>query len=377
MTHALAVAIASLSTQASELTVYEGLYKRAGWTTETIETSQHKALIVRDGASVGYVLKFEKWGSDLRRFPGSDPNFESKLAMSGSSMGMFLDTFDFRELAQFASKVGLDPGDVQKEVADRGPALHVSVKAGDSKVTAISAENGKLLIAALRKNGEILRTVYSAGGETVEELPFDTRMKSGVGYKNLFWLELESKANPLHTKYPVILRIVSDQIEVLFDHANGIGTLPFLPAFSDIVAMYNGSKKEMWDVWNYYEKDQGQAGLWFRGELRRPGSFELWSPADMKGVLGKLNEQTKVTRGLVYAKSGRFGVAQYYDDENSLCFAEFYDGELTDVKSLEEAMEALESTSTSSRWWAYNGVCRQFGLDDMIRILYSKRKLGV
>ncbi len=239
----------------------------------------------------------------------------------------------------------------------------------------LTESEGQKLVRYIRSAGLVRRSVYDAQGERVEDLPFDAKMLRGYVSGDIVWLDLQSRADFLFVKYSFIARLSTSGPRIIFQHANDIGQLPFDPAFPEVVKLYTEAKG-LYAWWNYYEAGQGQPGLWFRTQLQKACPFQAWSPDEQVKVLEELTDKGPLFTGLVYARTKARAIAQFYNNDGNLRFAEFLDGSLLRTRSLEEATTHLESTNSSEVWWSYNGVCQQFGHPDMIRALYKTRAKG-
>ncbi len=356
----------------SEMEIIKARFKGAGWKTDTHTTSFHNLLVVSAGEELHYIFRFEKWPGGLRGTATRDPNVRSDRYVGGDPMITFFEVPEWREMEPIATNLGFDAETFKNYAPKASRQLPASLSLTSPIVRELTSSERKAILQVIRAGGLVQRTVYDASGERIEELPFDTRVIKAYKYLDLFWVMLNSKVDPIITKYAVILRVTPSGGRPIFQHADDISQLPFDAAFPEIVTIYKGSKG-LFPWWNYYDDDQGQVGLWFRKQLQKSGSFRVWSPQEQETILSKLVDKGPKFTGLVYASKNARAIAQFYNASGDLRYAEFIDNELVRTRSLEEAITHLEQTNSSDVWWCYNGVSQQFGHPSLIKCLYKTR----
>ncbi|MES2461227.1 MAG: hypothetical protein V4671_11655 [Armatimonadota bacterium] len=245
----------------SEMEAVRARFLRAGWKTETHDTSLHRFLVILANEEPHYLFRFEKWPDGPRGLPSSDPNFRPDRSMSGDPINAFYGILEWQELEPIALKLGFDAEKIKTRAAEAARTTVIPVALSSPTVRKLTPAEAKSLLQAIRKQGLVQRSVYGPSGESVEDLPFDARITRSFLLSDVVWAELESKVAPLITKYPVITRVTPSGLMPVFLHADDVSSLPFDPAFPEVTTIYKAAPNELFAWWNYYEENQGQAGL--------------------------------------------------------------------------------------------------------------------
>ena len=126
-------------------------------------------------------------------------------------------------------------------------------------------------------------------------------------------------------------------------------------------------------VWSH-AGDYGQAGVWLRRRLKTVALATTWSLGEKIDTIARLLDVSKKLTMLVDARSGKVGVAQFYDGDGEMKVVEITQGEVTATLDLEGACERASISPDADTWRAYEGICRQAGHPYMILSLYGNAR---
>ena len=92
-------------------------------------------------------------------------------------------------------------------------------------------------------------------------------------------------------------------------------------------------------------------------------------------MLAKLKVASSTVHGLVFAKSGSFSVAFYYNEEGEPQVTEFEDGEVVQSHGIDDAAKRAENTAEKDLWQCYELVCRQFAHPALTLAVYRNEAM--
>jgi len=366
----LASAAACAQHYPAEATAMADMFSRSGWKTRIIAQPHVYALTVSRDKKQTYLFTFEKGDDTYQRYVCGETNLLNKYNSSNNPSDLFFGPWPVSETIALAKATGYyTPG--FQILAKNNAKFEVPEVAKfpiPEKPRKLTKQEAKLVLQGLKKSDEVYKSFTDENNKSIHGLPDDTTVREAWAYKNWYAMDLRSKKYEGVGYYQFLFRTNGNHIHLLWNWPEDGQFLVFKPEFDLANTLVEKSRMNIY--WDVDTTKFGQAGLWMRERLKRPPHASAWTPDEMDTVIKQLDRLSNDKKMLIYAKSGRAGVAQFYDDNNVLRVVEFKGGVITKDCNLEQAEDRALHLTDDDLWYCYEGVARQGGHPFIIESLY-------
>ena len=366
-----AVSFAPAQHHPIEATSMAAMFSRSGWKTRLVTEPHVSALLVSNGKKGTYMFTFQRSSDTYQRYVCDDPNLLKEYNSSSEPINLFFGPWPVNESVALAKAFGYYVPAFRAAAAKA--ATHevpeTSKFPTPENTRRLTRQEAKLILATLKKSGEVDKDFENEKGDKIHGLPNDTDIFQAWGYKNWYVMDLQSKQFESVGYYEYLFRTVGNRIQMMWSWPQDGNSITFKPDFRLAQKLVADSNMSIY--WDQDNMRLARAGLWMRERLKKPAHAWVWTANEVAGIVRKLDRFSTEKKMLLYAKSGKYAVAQFYDDKNVLRVVEFIDGKVWHDYTLDDAVDRALHLTEDDLWYSYEGVARQGGHPFIIEALYK------
>ncbi len=347
------------------------MLSRSGWKTRIVTEPHVCALLVSRDKKGTYLFTFQRAGDTYERYVCEEPNLLKKYNWASDPGNLFFGPWPVSESVALAKAFGYYDSSFQvvaKQTA-KCEVPEVSKFPLPEKTRRLTRQEAKLILAGLKKSDEVYKNFEDNKGHTIHGLPYDTDVFQAWAYKNWYVMDLQSKQFEGVGYYQFLFRTVANRIQMMWNWPEDGDSIVYKPEFRLAQKLIADSKMNVY--WDVDDSKFAKTGLWMRERLKKPSHAWIWTPDEMDAIVQKLDRLSNDKKMLLYAKSGKWAVAQFYDDNNVLRVIEFLDGKILHDYNLDQAIDSAAHLKDDDLWYSYEGVARQGGHPFIMEALYK------